>query len=121
MNYDFSHLIGIPYEKKHCWDLAADFYLGWKDIGLRHIFDGPNPGRSETQGLIYSNVGEFVEVDNPEFGDLIVLRVFGIESHIAVYVGNGKMLHTSKRLGSVLDSVAKWRRTIVGFYRMKQA
>lgn len=121
MDFNFSHLVGVPYESKHCWQLTVDFYKDWKNISLHHIFDGEVPSRPETKDLIYSNVGEFEQVAGaPNFGDIIIMRVLGVESHIAVYVGNGKMLHTSKRVGSVIESVEKWKKIVVGFYRVKK-
>jgi hypothetical protein len=114
----FSKFVGIPYEKKNCWDLAVDFYCEMLNIKLFHIYSGPTPSRADTSMLIQSNKGEFREVKDPHFGDLILIKVFGIESHIAVYLGGGKMLHTKKRVGSHLDNVDKWKNQIVGYYRV---
>lgn len=97
-----------------------DFYKQELDISLFHIYSGTTPTRPETRDLIFSNVGDFEKIENPEFGDIIILKIFGIECHIAVFIGEGKMLHTSNRSGSVIDRVSKWKRQIVGFYRVRK-
>jgi cell wall-associated NlpC family hydrolase len=105
----------------NCWDLSVYFYLSEFGIDLKHIHsEKDTPPREETRNLIYSNKGEFEQVVSPEFGDLIVLKVLGIESHIAIYIGNGKMLHTSKRIGSVVERVEKFKKHIFGYFRIRQ-
>lgn len=111
--------VGIPYEKKNCWDLTVAFYHEVLNIDLFHIYSGETPSRPETKNLIYSNIGEFEEVSSPEFGDVIIMKILGVESHISVYIGEGRMLHTSKRIGSVIEPIARWKKHIVGFFRVK--
>lgn len=65
-------------------------------------------------------MGEFDKVEDPKFGDLILIKIKGIESHIAVYVGEGKMLHTSRATGSIVERIERWNPRIVGFYRVKR-
>ncbi len=116
--HSVSRFVGIPYEKKNCWDLTVDFYSEILGIDLFHIYSGHTPSRPDTKNLIFSNMGEFHPVLSPEFGDVIILKIFGVESHIAVYLGEGKMLHTSKRLGSVIERTDKWKKMIVGYFRV---
>lgn len=117
---EFFSLIGIPYDVKNCWDIAVDFYLKILNINLSNIYSGDTPPREVTKELIYTNIGGFERVSVPEFGDIIILKMFGIESHIAIYVGEGKMLHTSQKTGSVIDFISRWERVIVGYYRVKK-
>ncbi len=117
---NISSFVGIPYETKNCWDLAVDFYDKILGISLKHIYNsGITPDRFETKNLIFTNMGEVEEVSTPSFGDIIILKIFGVEAHIAICVGEGKMLHTSKASGSVIDRIKKWEKQIVGFYRVK--
>lgn len=114
------HLIGLPYDKVNCWDLARLYYREFMGCELQHYFEGTPTHRSETQTLIYSNIGDFEKVEgDPEVGDLIVIRVLGLESHIAVYIGDGRMLHTSKRIGSHLERVDSYKKLISGYYRLR--
>ena len=103
----------------NCWDLSVKFYSSVLGVSLEGIYSGDTPSRSETRDLIYSNVGKFSKVTDPFFGDIILLKLYGIESHIAVYLGGGKMLHTSKLTGSVVERVEKWEHLIVGYFRIK--
>lgn len=121
---DFTTLIGIPYAQLNCWELAREFYKRMFGIELKHYYEGSDtPNRDETRNLIYTNVGDFVHVkDNSEakFGDLILIRLLGVESHIGIYIGEGRFLHTNMGSGSVLDRLARWEKSIVGFYRIKE-
>lgn len=117
---DFSSLIGIPYEEKNCWDLVVSFYSTILKIELKHYYDGPTPHRDVTKNLIYSNVGEFEKVTSPSFGDIILIKLYGVESHIGVYVENGRMLHSIRGRGSVIELLDRWKTTIVGYYRIKK-
>lgn len=115
---DYSKLVGIPYIRKNCWELAKDFYSVVFGIQLKHYYLDMPKDRQAYQDIIYSSKGDFTKVEEPQFGDLILLRVRGLESHIAVYVGDGKMLHTTRNTGSVIDRVEKWKTLIAGYYRV---
>jgi len=118
---DYSKFIGIPYEKKNCWDLVVSFYQEMLSIPLYSYYQGPTPPEKiETKNLIYSSMGDFEKISDPKFGDIIIVKLYGIESHIAVYLGDGKMLHTTRGAGSIIDRVARWEKMIVGFYRIKK-
>jgi len=62
---------------------------------------------------------DFKEVTDRKFGDILLIKLFGVESHIAVYLGNGFILHTSKHSGCLVERVARWEKLIVGTYRVK--
>ena len=117
---DFSKLVGVPYSEMNCWDIAVVFYKDVLNMDLGNIYSGPTPPRDVTKELIFTNMGGFEKVDSPQFGDIIILKIFGIESHISIYIGNGRMLHTSSSSGSVIDFVSRWEKIIVGFYRVKR-
>lgn len=128
-SYDITSLVGIPYEKMNCWDLAVKFYKDYLGYDLSTIYTGPIPAegtatkafRENTKNLIFTNKGEFEEIkDRPKFGDLLVIKLFGIECHIGIYLGRGKFLHTSSKAGSIVDGAHKYRKLIVGCYRVKQ-
>jgi cell wall-associated NlpC family hydrolase len=117
---DYSKFIGIPYEEKNCWDLAVAFYSDILDIPLDWIYSGKVPPRSDSEKLISSSKGDFDAVNPPEFGDLITIKIFGFESHIGVYLGDGKFLHTTIGTGSCIERVDKWKYRITGYYRIKK-
>jgi len=114
----YSNLIGIPYEKKHCWDIAKDFYNQVLGVDLKHIYDGDLTDRGLIKSLIYTHKGEFVKVRKPKFGDLVTIRLHGVEVHLAVYVSNGQILHTTKTTGSIIDRLGRWVNLVTGYYTL---
>lgn len=117
---DYSNLIGIPYDEDNCWTLTQKFYEQVFNIKLKHYFTDLPSDRNEMMGLIYTNIGDFERVtDEPRFGDIILMKVWGVESHIAIYIGEGKVLHTTRPTGSVIDRVDRLRQTITGYWRVK--
>jgi cell wall-associated NlpC family hydrolase len=56
----------------------------------------------------------------PQVGDLVVFSYLGFASHIGVFVGDGKVLHTDRKRFSVLDSLdsPRIRSHIKGYYRV---
>ena len=115
---DYSKLVGISYFSLNCWELSREFYKLVFGVELKHYYMDRPKDRKEYQDIIYTNKGDFTQVEDPEFGDLILLRIKGLESHIAVYVGDGKLLHTTRNTGSVVDHVSKWKQLIAGYYRL---
>lgn len=113
-----SFLVGVPYSKMNCWDLTREFYRVSMGAELKHVSAGGPNDRVENSNLIYSSKGEFEKVDCPEYGDIILIKIRGIESHIAVYLGKGLMLHTCESTGSVVDRTDRWDKTITGYYRL---
>ena len=115
------NLVGTPYSVANCWELAVLFYDRVFGISLYHIYSGPIPeDRKDKKNLIYTNMGEFEEVTIPEFGDIVLIKLFGVESHIGVFVGSGMFMHTTRNTGCVMDRVDKWKKMIVGYYRVKR-
>lgn len=116
----FRFLIGVPYAESNCWEITRIFYDKVLGIKLSHYCHSAPDDKSEVEKLIYTNKGDFEKVESPKFGDIALIKILGVESHIAVYVGEGQLLHTSKRLGSHIDRVAKWDKVITGYYRVKE-
>ena len=73
-------------------------------------------GLEERKNLVHTNVGDFSEVKTPKFGDLILLKIMGYESHVAIYLGAGKLLHSTEKLGSHIDRMEKWNKMVTGCY-----
>lgn len=109
-------LVGVPYETMNCWDLARLFYKKTYGLELKHYYED-STDRLTTQNLIYTNRSEFIKVDAPNYGDIILFKVRGIESHIGIFLGEGFFLHTTKATGSVIDRISRWDKVITGYYR----
>jgi cell wall-associated NlpC family hydrolase len=69
--------------------------------------------------LIYSNIGEFYPQSKPEFGSLLLIKIRAVESHIGIYVGNNRFLHTTKTTGSVIDRTERFKETITGAWGVR--
>lgn len=113
--------IGTPYEVVNCWELVRHFYRDVFGIELKHYYLDFPQTRKETQGLIYTNKGDFENVGVPKFGDIIVFKIRGVESHIGVFIDRGVFLHSSRGVGCVMDKIEKWEPHISGYYRLRTA
>lgn len=116
---DFSKLIGVPYEKLDCWGIVVEFYKIVFNKTLKSYYDEVPKSRDIARSLVYSSMKDFEEVTDRKFGDIILIKLYGVESHIAVYLGSGKILHTSEHSGCIIENIARWEKLIVGFYRAK--
>lgn len=115
---DFSKLLGTPYAEKDCYGIVVEFYRIVFGIEMKRYYDEIPSDRDNAKALIYSSMGDFKKVEKPEFGDLLLIRLYGIESHIAVYLGEGLMLHSTLHSGCVIERTSRWEKLIVGYYRV---
>lgn len=111
------HLIGIPYSKMHCWQACQRYYKDILKISLEYEFNHDVDDKNLNCSLIKANKGNFVRINEPKEHDLIILKIHGVECHIGIYLGNGLFFHTTKKTGSVIDKVIRWRKMIEGYYR----
>jgi len=114
--------IGRPYETYNCFDLVKEFYADNFKLDIKHYFEGgPVPDRREVESLVVSNKGDFVKVEGkPQFGDIVVLKLYGLECHIGVCVDASRFLHSAKKIGSSLDRLDRYSKMIAGFYRHRE-
>lgn len=123
-------LIGIPYLEKgrdptvglDCWGLFREFYARFMGIYLpsyeatyQHALD-----HAAMCAAIDADLpSAWLRVTDPVFGDGVRLRIDGNPCHVAVYVGNGQMLHTQTGHDSAIDRLdsLRWKNRIEGFYR----
>lgn len=112
-------LIGTPYEEKDCWGIAVKFYEYEFNKELKQYYEKVPNDIAIANSLIFANVRDFIKVETPQYGDLIIIKFRGIESHIGVYIGEGKMLHSSHSTDCVVEDLERWKKFITGFYRMK--
>jgi len=119
---DYSKLIGIPYKTLDCWGVVREFYKIVFNLELKQYYGEVPETRDMARNIVYASMKDFKEVssDKREFGDILLIKLFGVESHIAVYIGAGKILHTSKHSGCLIENVARWEKLIVGTYRVKK-
>ena len=108
------HRVGYPYsqEKRNSgsyYDCSSLAYYSWKDAGTDISYGGATTAAAEAQGL--DQAGKTVSFDQLQPGDLIFYSFAGNGrykniSHVAVYVGNGRVVEAlNERLGVVYRDV----------------
>lgn len=113
---DYSHLIGVPYEELDCWDLVRQFY---KDILLIDIPDFRtylSDAVDMEKVVVEIARPRFKEIGTPQFGDIVLIRFKRTLSHVGIYLGGNKLLHSREITGSVVDNFGKYNKVIEGFY-----
>lgn len=126
---DISDLIGVNYkvhgrnkiEGFDCYGLVIEIM---KRLGI----DFPDVFYSDTQTVtneetakeIFSKGLPLELIEKPRENDIIFLSVHGIPSHCGVYLGNDRFIHASYECGVCIDTLSRWRKRVVGFYRVKE-
>lgn len=117
---NFRKYIGRDYESYNCFDLVKEFYMDHFNLSLKDYFAGPVPPREEVPSLIVSNKGHFIQVEKPKFGDIVVIKLYGIESHVGVVIDSSHFLHSARKIGSNMDRLERYSKMIGGYYRHKE-
>ena len=125
--------IGIPFlsngRNKTSCDCYGLLYLVYKnefDTELpRLLSDYKNACNvKETKEIFKINkpliAGE--KLDTPEIGDVVLLNYRGLPSHIGIYAGDGFILHTTEKSGSVLQKLdsTEIKGRVEGYYRVNK-
>ena len=125
MNYN--SYIGLPYKENgrdttgiDCWGLARLFYkneLGIELPSYIELYSGSNDPRLPQTINYYKD--NWTKVESPKSGDLCLFNILGEPSHVGVYIGEGKFLHSRDGKDSVIDRLdsPQWFRRLEGFYR----
>ncbi len=121
--------VGIPY-KLHSASLNTCDCYGLVCLIYKDIFDIVLPDYHNNYGIdsndqiindIYSVEKEkWIEVNNPDIGDVIYFIIAGQPKHVGLVVGDGKFIHNltaggSSAIGTYTN--VKWKKRILGFYR----
>jgi len=134
MSKTASDFVGIPYVAHgreyagaDCWGILFLFY--------RDMLGTPVPAYSaemDAREFRHRDIGPLIaeereknwrQVDTPVFGDCVLMRAGRHDSHVGVFLGQGRMLHSEgpddpsviQRIGDM-----RWRSRISGFYRLNQ-
>lgn len=113
--------IGKPYEEYNCFDLVKEFYKDHFDLDICHYYEGTQvPDKKTVESLVVTNKGDFEKFTSPEFGDIVVINLYGYSCHIGVCVGDGRFLHSVRKIGSCMEPLSKYSRMIEGYYRHRE-
>ena len=114
--------VGYPYSQQYrdtgnYYDCSSLAYYSWKDAGVNISHGGATTAAAEAQGL--DEAGKTVSYDEMQPGDLIFYSFtnngrYKNISHVAVYVGNGKVVEAlNERVGVVYRDVASVGKIVV--------
>ena len=120
--------IGIPFSHQgkdwdgcDCWGLVLLFYENEFGIKLPSFHDDYETADKSRQIHSVTNreKDSWKRFDEPEYGDVILMRFRGFECHVGIYLENDKMLHIMRGTDSCIENLKdnKWRPRITGFYR----
>lgn len=112
----FHNYIGIDYEKYDCYEIIQKFYQEVLGKNLDNLYSS-RPDKEKTSDFISNEKERFIEVEKPEFGDIIVFNVFGIPCHVGMYVNKDVFFHSRKTTNSCLEKLSIWKKRVVGYYR----
>lgn len=116
------HRVGFPYSQDmrdsgNYYDCSSLAYYSWKDAGVDISYGGATTAAAEAQGL--DEAGKTVSYDEMQPGDLIFYSFtnngrYKNISHVAVYVGNGKVVEAlNESAGVVYRDVASVGKIVV--------
>jgi cell wall-associated NlpC family hydrolase len=131
---DLQHFVGLPYVPNgrdyhgaDCWGVVFLFY--------RDVLRQPIPAYSaemDARSFCRKDIGTLVDVeklenwarvDLPHFGDCVLMRNGHVESHVGIFLGDDRILHSEGDAGSLIERAdgKRLRHRIVGYYRLKHA
>lgn len=112
------HRVGYPYSQEYrdsgeYYDCSSLAYYSWKSAGIDISYGGATTAAAEGQGL--EEKGKIVSYEEIQPGDLIFYSYcangrYKNISHVAIYVGNGKVVEAkSEDYGVVYGDVSNTR------------
>ncbi|QIO64771.1 C40 family peptidase [Rhizobium leguminosarum] len=117
--------LGRTYEAADCWGVFRLYYRDVRGILLPSYLDemeGREFRRNNISPLVATEKEHnWDQVDRPETGDAILMRVGRDESHVGVFIGNGQMLHSEGPHPSQIERMGdmRWRSRIAGYFRYR--
>ena len=112
----FRKYIGLDYERYDCYEIIKLYNkeVLKRDLGKLYV---ARPSIRETEKIVHHQRDNFVKVDSPTVGDIILFRVFGVACHIGMYINDKTFFHSRKTTGSCIEKLSVWEKRVVGYYR----
>lgn len=116
------HRVGYPYSQDYrdsgnYYDCSSLAYYSWRDAGVNISCEGSTTAAAEAKGL--ETAGKTVSYSDMQPGDLIFYSFtsngrYRNISHVAIYVGNGKVVEAlNSRVGVIYRDVASTGKIVV--------
>jgi len=121
LSYDYGDFQGRKYIRgfNDCHSLIRDFYKKEKNILLPDCIRDES-FRENNFTIVIEEMNKFFEkIDDFKFGDLFVFSQKGNEKHLAVYYGDGKILHHCIGRLSAIEEIGILGKNFIGGYRLK--
>jgi hypothetical protein len=119
--------VGIPfvsggreYSGCDCWGLVRLYYKNELNIDLPSLNSEYTEHDTERMEELVAQYKEgWTKLEEPELGSLILFKVLGRETHVGIYIGSGKFLHSLEGNASAVQSVnsKEWQKRIVGYFK----
>lgn len=122
--------ISVPFEEHgrtkngcDCWGLARLIYEKELGINLPALLDYKNTKDGKSISELYEiehQEWEEIPVGQEKPFDMLVFRMLGLPTHIAVVVDKGLMIHCEKGCGTHISEYNKevqWKTRLAGVYR----
>lgn len=121
---DYTDLLGIKYkihgrtkeEGFDCYGLAIEV-LRRNEINLIDVFYRDLNNISEIKKSVIESIAHKTLV-NPKKNCIIELSVLGEPCHIAVYIGNGYIIHATRNRGVIIEPLHRYSTRIRGIYKV---
>ena len=120
--------IGIPYadrgrgfESLDCWGLCQLFYKEEFGIDIPDYlwaYTSAEDGGSVAMAINENKVN-WLKVDQPDFGDVLVFRILGQPIHVGIKLQDDDFLHAFKGTNSCIERLSSlsWSRRLLEVYR----
>lgn len=100
--------LAIQYSIMNCYQLVRHFYrneFGIELINMDNIKDDDT--RTIHKEIMKQSIN-FVMTQTPKYGTLVLMNTEDnhlVINHIGIYIGGGKVLHTSRKTGAVISKI----------------
>lgn len=122
--------VGIPYRDNgrdetgmDCWGLVRHVYNKEFNISLPSFSeDYQGDDRARIAELIAQYKEGWEKVDEPQSGDLVLLRILGTETHVGIVTDYPYFLHARDGYSSSIERLdtTGWKNRVVGIFRYKE-
>lgn len=119
--------IGINYKEKgrdkdglDCWGLVRLIYKEQYQIDLPSFTENyESDEKQKMEQLLAFGKEGWEKVDTPTIGDVVLLRILGLNVHVGVIVSPNQFIHVREATNTTIErfDTGIWKHRIEGFYR----